>query len=144
MIDKKKIYKKRVNKKKLDTAGIEKDVEYGLNYLEQMERIELDHHFDIRVQAAAASLDDAAGAFTWNIFSSKGLKPAFVLILCIVNILTVAYFSGILSWPPSHPNTIETQYARAVEAAYSLQRNEHDLKLIRQMRMRTNGTTGGW
>ncbi len=122
-----------IDQKENDKKSIEKDVEYGMNYLEQMEKIQLDHHFDIRVLAAASALDaeemrSIFPRFISHLFSMPIIKPALVSILCLVNLITLLYFSLFFSYTPM--DTIKTSYVQAAGSTYSLSQNEHDLKLM--------------
>ncbi len=117
----------------IDKKTILKDVEDGMNYLEQMETIELDHYFDIRVEAGIGQIETDARVTGIPSFG-RGPRLAFIILLCIVNLVSVLYFSGMFSRRPEPALPAPDVYVEAVSAAYSMEQNTHDLVLIKTMK----------
>ena len=105
---------------------IEKEVDEAMDYLQRMETIELDHHFDARVIAAA-------GARHPQRVGALRLKPAFVVLLILINLLSLLYFSGIIPIPPQRQEQQYPRYVKAMETVYSMEQNDYDLKLMEHM-----------
>ncbi|MCP5107802.1 MAG: hypothetical protein GY950_30720 [bacterium] len=122
----------------IDKKTIHKDVEDGMNYLEQMESIELDHYFDIRVEAGIRQIETESRVNRVPSFR-KAPRLAFIILLCIVNLLSVFYFSGIFSRRPEPALPAADVYVEAMSTAYSMEQNTHDLVFIKTMKDSPSG-----
>jgi len=122
----------------IDKKTIHKDVEDGMNYLEQMESIELDHYFDIRVEARIRQIEKESQVDRIPFFR-RVPRLAFIILLCIVNLVSIFYFSGIFSRRPEPALPTADVYVEAMGSTYSMDQNTHDLVFIKTMKDSPSG-----
>ncbi len=132
----------------MDKKNIDKYVDDGLNYIQQLDTIELDDFFDIRVQARIKELEsESRGPLP---FYRRAPSMAFIIMLLAVNLLSIVYFSDLflpkgpvitpppVTAPVTAPVNVTTA-AEAMGAAYGLEQNTHDIALINRMKQKKDG-----
>ena len=122
----------------IEIDNIEKEVDEAMEYINKMEKIELDNYFDIRVENRIRELEkeDQINAYP---FYKKVLQPAFIVLLCIINIVIMFYFIKSSSKINDYDLSAEETYVNAMETTYSLEQNSLDLGLIKTMKNSNSG-----
>jgi hypothetical protein len=123
--------------KMIDKKSIHKEIDDAMHYIERMESIKLDHYFDVRVKANIRQLEKEIQS-PIQPFYKKVLRPSFIAMLFIINIISVIYISGTFSTQTAPTEATVEHYIDAIAATYSIDQNNHDLVLIKTMK-RTSG-----
>ncbi|MGE5342205.1 MAG: hypothetical protein ACM3SY_12080 [Candidatus Omnitrophota bacterium] len=122
----------------IDRAAIEKHVDDGMHYLENMESIELDSYFDLRVEAGIIQMEREARVNRVPVLV-RSLRLGVIGLLCILNLVAVVYafhlFPGRMKPIAPTPDGDVT----SIEATYSVDQNSLDMEILKIMKETSKG-----